>query len=173
MRGKTMKVSRILLYYSLAVTVCLFLIFIIFIRTVSVPQSNLPNYLYVINDKNIPFSIQSGNSGMYLDVSSLSPINKTSLEDYYIGALYKNIPYLIVCLMGMIVIGTVALYKILKIQHEKKALLLAKQLNNIDEETSIMEQYQHPAIAQAYCNIKERFEAYALDYVRLSSYVTH
>ncbi|MEV2449658.1 hypothetical protein ABNC37_20495 [Paenibacillus larvae] len=113
------------------------------------------------------------NSGMYLDVSSLSPINKTSLEDYYIGALYKNIPYLIVCLMGMIVIGTVALYKILKIQHEKKALLLAKQLNNIDEETSIMEQYQHPAIAQAYCNIKERFEAYALDYVRLSSYVTH
>jgi len=168
-----MKVSRILLYYSLAVTVCLFLIFIIFIRTVSVPQSNLPNYLFVINDKNTPFFMQNGNSGMSLNISSLSPINKTSLEDYYIGALYKNIPYLIVCLMGMIVIGTVALYKILKIQHEKKALLLAKQLNNIDEETSIMEQYEHPAIAQAYCNIKERFEAYTLDYVRLSSYVTH
>lgn len=43
--------------------------------------------------------------------------------------LLQHIPILILCLVGILVTGTWVLSKILKVQHEKQALLLAKQLS--------------------------------------------
>lgn len=167
-----MKVSRILLYYSLTVTACLILAFILFISSITVPESNLPTYLFMMNMNKVTMLIQNGSFGgmSFLDLKP-SIINKRNLEDYYVGALLQHIPILILCLVGILVTGTWVLSKILKVQHEKQALLLAKQLSSMDEEHIIME--QHPAIVKAYQEIKNKFEAYTLDYVRLSAYVTH
>lgn len=136
-----MKVSRVLLYYSLTVTTCLILAFILFISSITVPESNLPTYLFMMNMNKVTMLIQNGSFGgmSFLDLKP-SIINKRNLEDYYVGALLQHIPILILCLVGILVTGTWVLSKILKVQHEKQALLLAKQLSSMDEEHIIMEQ---------------------------------
>ncbi|MBU3093116.1 HAMP domain-containing histidine kinase [Clostridium sp. CM028] len=171
MRKKTMKINWLLLYYSGAVTALLILVFYIFVSTISVPKSNLPKHLFVANEKNIAYSMQGESMEIPFNDKYTSVVTKTNLENYYISALLKNIPILIICIIGMFIVGTIILSKILRRQNEEQALLLAKQLCNIGEENSLPD--QHPAVVKEYQKIKDRLAAYALDYVRLSSYVTH
>ncbi len=171
MRGRTMKISRILLYYSLAATALLVLAFVVFVKTISVPQTHVPRYLILVNDKNILSALQDGNLDMPFNDLYSSVVTNVSLENYYISAMLKNIPLIVICLIAMIAAGTLILSKLLRRQNEIQSLLLAKQLSRIDEEETLTE--QHPSIVKAYQEIKVRLDSYALDYVRLSAYVTH
>ena len=63
----------------------------------------------------------------------------------------QHIPILILCLVGILVTGTWVLSKILKVQHEKQALLLAKQLAAWTRNIS---SWSDPAIVKAYQRLR-------------------
>lgn len=89
----------------------------------------------------------------------------------YLSAMLKDLPYLLIAIIFIFVTSAIILSKILQRQQEKQALLLVRQLSRINDNSSILP--GHPAIAKSYSEIKNRLAANALDYVRLSSYVTH
>ena len=163
MHRKMIKISRILLYYSVVVTALLLLIFVIFIKTISIPLPGLPKYFVIAKDETVIYGIQND---MYSSV-----IAKEKLENYYIDMLLKNVPVIVICLIVIIIIGTIILSKILNWQSEKEMLLIAKQLSRIDEEDMIME--QHPAVIKAYQEVKKKLNSYVLDFSRFNAYVTH
>lgn len=167
-----MRIGRVLLYYSLAVTILLLLIFVLFISTISFPDWQMPKYFLVLADKEITFVVQNGEMRLPpLSRDNTAVVTNSSLEQYYVNALLKRMPLLAACLIGLLILGTFVLLRLLRRQNEKQAQLLAKQLRGMEDEGAILE--QHPAIASAYQDIRGKLEAQALDYVRLSSYVTH
>lgn len=167
-----MRIGRVLLYYSLAVTVLLALIFFLFISNISFPDWNMPNYFLILTDRLATTAAEDGEVRLpLLNRDNSAIVAGSSLEQYYVNALMRRMPLLAASLIGLLIVGTFVLLRLLKRQNERQAKLLAKQLRGIEDGEALLE--QHPAVAQAYLEIRNKLEAQALDYVRLSAYVTH
>jgi len=163
-------ISGALLLFSLLITAFLIGSFLLYIRIVPAPKSSLPTFLASLNNEVVISSLESG-----ADAIPIKTINgfvtKDQIEKYYLTAIFEDLPYLLLFIVLFFIFSAVILTKILQYQQEKQMLLLARQLSRIDDNNGNVS--GHPAIAKAYSEIKNRLNAYALDYMRLSSYVTH
>jgi signal transduction histidine kinase len=162
--------SGTLLLFSLIITAFLIGAFILYIRIVPAPKSGLPTFLASLNNEVVLSSIESGADAIPLKTIN-GFITKDQIEKYYLTAIFQDLPYLLLFIVLFFIFSAVILTKILHYQQEKQMLLLAKQLSRIDENSGTVS--GHPAIVKAYSRIKNRLDAYTLDYMRLSSYVTH
>jgi len=159
-----------LFLFSITVTSVLILAFILYIKFVPIPQTDLPNYLAVLNNDFVMTSLNKGSSE--IPISTISNIfSKEQINDLYLSSMIENLPFLLIFIVSFFVISAVILSKILQSQKEAQIALLAKQLSPIDDSGKNV--FDHSAIEKAYSDIKNRLNANALDYTRLSSYVTH
>lgn len=170
MRRKMIGLSGTLLIFSFVITSFLIVAFILYIKFIPTPKLSLPGYLANLNNSYVISSIEKGSATIPLNTIN-GFVAKDQIENMYLSVMLKDLPYLLILIIIIFVIGAIILSKILQRQQEKQALLLARQLSRIDDDSDIVP--GHPAIAKAYSKIKNRLAAYALDYVRLSSYVTH
>jgi len=169
MRKRFRGLNGTLFLFSLTVTAVLILAFILYIKFMPIPQTNLPNYLTDL-DFNLITSL--GNDSTEIPISAISSIfSKEQITALYLSSMIENLPYLLLFIVGFVVISSIVFSKILQNQKEAQAALLAKQLSWIDDSGEIA--FEHPAIEKAYSDIKNRLDVNALDYIRLSSYVTH
>lgn len=170
MRKRLTSLSGTLFLFSFTVTAFLIAAFILYIKLMPVPQSGLPLFLANINNESLIMSINEGAKQVPLEIIN-GFITKGQIENLYFSAMLNNLPYLLIFIIVFFAISALVLSTILKSQQEKQTLLLAKQLSRIDESDEIVS--GHPAIKKAYSEIKARLDSSALDYIRLSSYVTH
>lgn len=170
MRKRLTGLSFTLFLFSFAVTAFLISAFMLYIKFLPVPQSGLPRYLASINNESLIMSINEGSEQIPLATIN-SFITKGQIENLYFRAMINNLPYLLIFIIVFFVISALILSKILKSQQEKQTLLLSKQLSKIDESGEAV--FGHPAIKKAYSEIKSRLDSNTLDFLRLSSYVTH
>jgi signal transduction histidine kinase len=162
--------SGTLLIYSFVITSLLVLAFVLYIRLIPAPRLGLPGFLANLNDQSVLSSIEKGSSTIPLNTIN-GFVAREQIENMYLSAMLKDLPFLFMAILFIFVFGAVILSKILHSKQEKQALLLARQLALIDDAGRVVP--GHPAITKAYAEIKERLAANALDYLRLSSYVTH
>lgn len=170
MRRKITGLSGTLLIFSFVITLLLIIAFILYIKYIPVPQLSLPGYLANLKNSYVISSIEKGSETIPLSTIN-GFISRDQIEKMYLSAMLRDLPYLLILIIFIFITGAIILSIILQRQQEKQALLLARQLSHIDDNNGIAP--GHPAIAKAYSEIKNRLAANALDYVRLSSYVTH
>ncbi|HHV97582.1 MAG TPA: hypothetical protein GXX37_14165 [Clostridiaceae bacterium] len=169
-RRRIAGLSGTLLIFSFVITSFLITAFILYIKFIPVPQLSLPGYLANLNNSYVISSLEKGSPTIPLN-SIYGFVAKEQIENMYLSAILKDLPYLLGIIIFIFLTGAIILSKILQRQQEKQAIILAKQLSRIDDNGGVVP--GHPAIAKAYSEIKNRLAAYALDYVRLSSFVTH
>jgi len=169
-RRRIAGLSGTLLIFSFVITSFLITAFILYIKFIPVPQLSLPRYLANLNNSYVISSLEKGSPTIPLN-SIYGFVAKEQIENMYLSAILKDLPYLLGIIIFIFLTGAIILSKILQRQQEKQAIILAKQLSRIDDNGGVVP--GHPAIAKAYSEIKNRLAAYALDYVRLSSFVTH
>jgi signal transduction histidine kinase len=162
--------SGTLLVFSFVITSFLIVAFILYIKLIPAPRLGLPVYLANLDNNYVISSLEKGSSTIPLS-TIIGFIAKNQIENMYLAAMLKDLPYLLIIIIFIFVSGAVVLSKILQRQREKQALLLARKLSRIDDRSGM--EPEHPAITKAYSEIKNRLAANALDYMRLSSYVTH
>lgn len=170
MRKRLTGLTGTLFLFSFTVTAFLIVAFILYIKLMPVPQSGLPRFLASLNNESVIISINEGSKQIPLETIN-GFIAKRQIENLYLSAMINNLPYLLIFIVIFFVISAMVLSNILKNQQERQTLLLAKQLSRIDESGEIVT--AHPAIKKAYSEIKARLDSNTLDYLRLSSYVTH
>jgi len=170
MRRRMTGLNATLLIYSFVITLFLILAFILYIKLIPAPRLALPGYLADLNNSNILSSIERGAATIPLNTIT-GIVARDQIENMYFSAMLKDLPALLIAIIFIFVAGAVVLSHILQRQQEKQSLLLARQLYRIDDSGGAMP--GHPDIAKAYSEIKNRLAANTIDYMRLSSYVTH
>lgn len=170
MRKRITGLSGTLLIFSFVITSLLILVFFIYFKLVPIPRLSLPGYLATLNNQYLISSIEVGSETIPLRTIN-GFVAKDQIENMVFSAMLSDLPYLLFIIVIIFIAGAIILAKILQNQQEKQTLILARQLSRIDENNGFVS--GHPDLVKAYTEIKSKLAANALDYIRLSSYVTH
>ena len=162
------KTACILVAFSLVTTALLLAATLVFLST-SAPEQNsgLPGNVFYIdpNSRNLDLEALLKNPDAYLN-----PISMKTIENYYRGEFFRYAPLLMTAIFMIVFLCTIVLWRILSGQNEKSTTKLVTSLIDIEQNQLASDDTR---VLQAYGGIQSKLNAFANDYMRLSSYIAH
>lgn len=167
-----MKIASVLLGYAILVTS----VFVICIMSFASYSSNDKINVYLNNenielDNSINQTFDSNNEESQITSDQQRIEDLQNYANYFHDQLIKQIAFTAIFFCIFLIFSSIILWMILKRIQKNENILIAKQLNSIQEMNDFVS--DDPILAKAFLNIQEKFEQHIMDYKRLHTYLSH
>ncbi|WP_375178685.1 sensor histidine kinase [Enterococcus rotai] len=123
--------------------------------------------VYVINDA----TELTAQPAATLAIRSDEVVSTKALDDIYLNSLLKYLPMIILVVCSALLALTMTLWYVLRRIYTKQMVTIIHDLQFLEKFSE--DKVEDQAVAEAFKQLKDKFDGHLNDYKRLSSYLTH